>query len=117
MANSFEDLQEMRAQLEGIYEYLPRFGLSAARPPILDILESEGRSAEDTDVTSATTLVSGKSSPNGSGDGVITKERDALHHPQPSGGIPGLRVLRENVRQDIEQIDKVSPLALVEIIY
>ncbi|KAL5514826.1 hypothetical protein ACEPAG_2142 [Sanghuangporus baumii] len=108
MANSVEHLQAMRAQLQSILEYLPRFGVSTERLPIIDILEpDDGNINEDGEEdSSATGSASGKSTPNGSrerADGA-SRERTTLHHPHT--GIPGLRIFRDNIRNDIEQIDK-----------
>ncbi|KAL5498004.1 hypothetical protein ACEPAH_2935 [Sanghuangporus vaninii] len=108
MANSVEHLQAMRAQLQSILEHLPRFGVSTERLPIIDILEHDNDNINEDgeEDSSATGSASGKSTPNGSrerADGA-SRERTSLRHPQT--GIPGLRIFRDNVRNDIGQIDK-----------
>ncbi|KAL5478326.1 hypothetical protein ACEPAI_2510 [Sanghuangporus weigelae] len=108
MANSVEHLQAMRAQLQSILEHLPRFGVSTERLPIIDILEPDNDNINEDgeEDSSATGSASGKSTPNGSrerADGV-SRERTTLRHPHT--GIPGLRIFRDNIRNDIEQIDK-----------
>ncbi|KAL5520655.1 hypothetical protein ACEPAF_2656 [Sanghuangporus sanghuang] len=108
MANSVEHLQAMRAQLQSILEHLPRFGVSTERLPIIDILEpaNDNINEDGEEDSSATSSASGKSTPNGSRERTdgASKERTSLCHPQT--GIPGLRIFRDNVRNDIEQIDK-----------
>lgn len=120
MASSADNLKALRAQLEAIHENLPRLRLNAdTRPPIIDInFEFEQTAVDDEDDSNVTTSVStsGKSSPSGSsatGDRKASgcaKGQIAARHPynQTLSGIPGLRIIRGNVRHDIEQIDKVS---------
>ncbi|KAH8112343.1 hypothetical protein DFH11DRAFT_1744954 [Phellopilus nigrolimitatus] len=96
MASSIENLKTMRAQLEGIYEYLPRFGLYTDRPPILEL-------ASEKDADESNQAASRTSSRASSGD-LQNHNSDLLRHPHAS--IPGLRIFRENVKHDIEQIDK-----------
>ncbi|THH03288.1 hypothetical protein EW145_g6377 [Phellinidium pouzarii] len=112
MASSIENVKSMKAQLEGIYEYLPRFSLFADRLPILDILEppSEGRIFDNEDRTIETGSDSDLT--EGSGDLKSNLRSDLFRHSHAS--IPGLRVFRENVKHDIEQIDKFLARHLIE---
>ncbi|EJD02039.1 uncharacterized protein FOMMEDRAFT_87108 [Fomitiporia mediterranea MF3/22] len=118
MASSLESLQLLRSQLELIHEHLPGFRHNTKRLPIIDILdslESTERTAPDDGEhgNNATSAASGKTSP-GSSDGSSrngsVKDRAAIRytssHLLSDSGTPGLRVLRDNVRNDIEQIDR-----------
>ncbi|KAI5117460.1 hypothetical protein M0805_004065, partial [Coniferiporia weirii] len=96
MANSLENLKAMKAKLECIYEYLPRFGLFTDRPPILDILEPPPlrESALEDGKKGDIQVLSEEGSPGNSGLPGSKTQGDMLRHPHAS--IPGLRVFREN---------------------
>ena len=95
----------MQSQLESILKYLPHFGATTERLPIIDILHPENDN-DDEEELGAAGSASRKSIPDRSRerDGACS-DRNALRHPHI--GIPGLRVFREVVRNDIDQIDKV----------
>ena len=95
----------MRTQLQSILDVLPRFGSSSERLPIIDMLETEGddiveNGEEELGASGRSSAVGGREHADSA-----LRERSALR--QPHAGIPGIRLFRDNIRNDIEQIDKV----------
>lgn len=109
MADNLLEMNLRKAELQAIYDYLPYFGLNTEVPPIIDATGAEATEespSEDHGGIKATPKdIAGASEETHKAGSEVRQRNDLLRHSQSK--IPGTRVFRDNVKNDIDQLDKV----------